>query len=166
MTARFVTERAELLKLRAEDADDLAVIAACLQDAVVLRRDMTYRPRERRFAAVLNRFRWEKERADAAAPRPARARRGERIRTGLHFDHVGAVKTRHLESDNAAALELLTIDARLDPAGGAEITLVFAGGGEIKLAAECIDCSLDDLTEPWSARARPAHPIDESGAKD
>ncbi|MBM3511364.1 MAG: DUF2948 family protein [Alphaproteobacteria bacterium] len=160
MTARFVTERAELLKLRAEDAEDLAVIAACLQDAVVLRRDMTYRPKERRFAAVLNRFRWEKEGADAAA------RRGERIRAGLHFDHVGAVKTRHLESDGGAALELLTIEARPDPAGGAEITLVFAGGGEIKLAAECVDCSLDDLTEPWSARARPAHPIDESGAKD
>ena len=71
------------LKLIAFDADDLAVISAHLQDAVLKVGDIAYLPRERRFAAVGNRFDW----ADAlrAATRPQEyARR----RTALRFERV------------------------------------------------------------------------------
>jgi hypothetical protein len=47
------------LKLRAEDRDDLAVISACLQDALVAVGDIAYVPEERSFVFVANRFRWE-----------------------------------------------------------------------------------------------------------
>ena len=47
------------LKLRAEDTEDLAVISACLQDALVAVRDLAYAPEEHSFLFVANRFRWE-----------------------------------------------------------------------------------------------------------
>ena len=50
---------ADILKLRGRDADDLEMIAAILQDALVPQAEMKYHPRERRFALMVNRFRWE-----------------------------------------------------------------------------------------------------------
>ncbi len=47
------------LKLRARDLDDMAVMAAMLQDAVVRPAEMTYQAREKRFVMVISRFRWE-----------------------------------------------------------------------------------------------------------
>src|SRR3954464_4968382 len=47
------------LRLRAEDAEDLAVISACLQDALVAVGDLAYDPNARVFLLVANRFRWE-----------------------------------------------------------------------------------------------------------
>ncbi len=52
----------ETIKLRAEDTEDLAVIAACLQDAIACLAEMAYEPNERRFAFVVERFRWEEPR--------------------------------------------------------------------------------------------------------
>ena len=46
----------DLLKLVALDQEDLAVISAHLQDAIVKVGDLTYLPRERRFALVARRF--------------------------------------------------------------------------------------------------------------
>jgi hypothetical protein len=46
------------LKLRAEDADDLAVLSACLQDALVPVRDLAYVADQKIFVFVANRFRW------------------------------------------------------------------------------------------------------------
>jgi hypothetical protein len=47
------------LKLRAEDDEDLGVISACLQDALIPLSDMEFLAAEMRFAFVANRFRWE-----------------------------------------------------------------------------------------------------------
>jgi len=45
------------LKIIARDAEDLAVVAACLQDALIPLNEMRYLPQERRFILVANRFR-------------------------------------------------------------------------------------------------------------
>ncbi len=59
----------EPLKLRAVDANDLAVIGACLQDALVPVQDMCFLADEHRFVMVANRFCWEKlEGPDGGAP--------------------------------------------------------------------------------------------------
>ena len=47
------------LTIAAEDADDLEIISAQLQDAVARVKDLVYLPKSRRFAAVFNRFKWE-----------------------------------------------------------------------------------------------------------
>jgi len=61
-------ESGAAFKLRAEDADDLAVISACLQDALVAVRDLAFVTQDHTFLMVANRFRWER------ALRPARGR--------------------------------------------------------------------------------------------
>ncbi len=148
------------LRLRAEDADDLTIIAACLQDAAVRVSDMTYLPRRRRFAVVLNRYRWEAEAAGGVS-----GRRGQRVRTGLHFDGVLGVRRVGFEqSDGDRVLELLTI-ACAPSDEGACLTMVFAGEAAVELSVECIDAILHDLTAPWETEFRPEHFLDRGPSK-
>jgi len=141
---------ATALKLRAEDADDLAVLSTVLQDALVAVGEMIYEPEEKRFVLVANRFRWEPE----AGTRP----RFERIFSGLRIDGVSRVQRRGFSpGDKDRLLVLLALHA----ADGA-IRLDFAGGGSIRLEVEKILCHLDDLGEPWPTRWRPRHPVDDA----
>ena len=151
------------LRLRAEDDEDLGVISACLQDAVTRQSDMSYRPREHRFAIVFNRYRWEREAVTEDDIAKARGDH-QRIRTGVHFDGCLGVKTKGLDGIAAdEILSLLAIECELLVDGAAEVDLVFAGGATIKMFLECIDCHLQDLSEPWEARGRPDHPLDAAG---
>lgn len=60
------------LRLLARGQEDLQIIAACLQDALVPLADVLYQKREKRFVMVANRFRWELlEPEDEAAETPA-----------------------------------------------------------------------------------------------
>tara|TARA_B100000686_G_scaffold347910_1_gene437702 strand:- start:1291 stop:1791 length:501 start_codon:yes stop_codon:yes gene_type:complete len=148
------------LRLRAEDVQDLMIISACLQDAVTRQRDMTYRPREQRFAIVFNRFRWERE-AVTNGQESLRGR-SQRIRTGVHFDGCLAVKSKGLDvGASSEVLSLLAIEYEPFNDGAAEIVLRFAGEAAIRMHLECIDCQLRDMTEPWEARTRPDHQLDD-----
>ena len=55
------------LRLLAEDEEDLKIISAHVQDAVVRVGDLAYLPKARRFALLLNRYRWEDD-ADVSPP--------------------------------------------------------------------------------------------------
>jgi hypothetical protein len=139
--------------LAAEDAEDLEVISARLQDAVGRLKDLVYLSKKRRFAAVLNRFKWEL---------PERGRDGGniRVRAGLHFDGVLSVRSRGLKRGAPNLIvSLLAIEfepkGEGDPAG--TISLTFAGGAVIELDVECIDAAVQDLGNVWAARGRPAH---------
>lgn len=48
-----------------------------------------------------------------------------------------------------------------DPQG--HVTLVFAGGGAVRLKVECVEAELKDLGPAWMARAKPAHPDEDAG---
>ena len=135
------------LTLAALDADDLQIISARLQDAVTRVGELVFLPKTRRFAAVLNRYRWE-------------AGDDTRVKAGLSFEGVTSAVARNVRRDDPeAVLCLLAIrfhaaDAAA-PAGTVE--LVFAGGGTMRLEVECIDATLSDLGAPYPARARPSH---------
>lgn len=147
------------LKLLIQDAEDLAVVAAHLQDSVVRVGDMRYLPRERRFVMLLNRFCWE----DAEEER--RLGPFRRTRAGLHFDGVSAVKCRNIDTKNRDdVLELLTIAFMPGAEPGGTVELVFAGDASVRLAVECVDGAVSDLTRPWLTLARPCHDeaLDES----
>jgi len=139
-----------VLTLAAEDAADLEVISARLQDAVAKVKDLVYLPKRRRFAAVFNRFQWE-----------AGARQGDlRVQSGLHFDGVLSVKSSHIKRGAPdAVVSLLAI--RFTPKGADDpagvIELIFSGGGTLKLEVECIDAGLSDVSSVWAARGRPEH---------
>ena len=142
--------KAPELTLAAEDAEDLEVISARLQDAVAPLKELAYLPKKRRFAALLNRFKWEDGRRSADL----------RVRSLLHFDGVLSVQSKNLKHGAPdAVVSLLTI--RFTPKGGedpgGEIELVFSGGGAMKLEVECIDAGLTDVSNDWAARGRPSH---------
>jgi len=138
------------MKLAAADTEDLEMLSARLQDAAGKLKDFAWLPRQRRFACVLNRYRWEE----------AKGLRGSRVRAGLRFDSVLDVKSQNIKRGAPdAVVSLLAIkftgNGAEDPGG--VIELVLAGGGTLRLTVECIDAELSDLTGPWEARARPVH---------
>lgn len=136
--------------LAAEDAEDLDVLSARLQDAVARVKDLVWLPKARRFAALFNRYKWEE------------GRHPLRVRAGLHFENVQSARSQNIRHDPEAVLSLLAIrftpHAGDDPSGTVE--LVFSGGGEIRLDVECIEATLSDVSGEWAARGRPAHEIE------
>jgi Protein of unknown function (DUF2948) len=140
------------LKLAAADAEDLQILSARLQDAVVKLKNVTWLPRKRRFAAVLNRLQWE----DGGKTR---------VRAGLHFDGVLKVQSHKVKlGAGEAVVSLLAVrftpnDAKENEEGdpGGVIEIVLAGGGAIRLTVECIDAELTDMTGAWAARGTPDH---------
>lgn len=145
------------LKLGALDAEDLAVISAHLQDAVLKVGDMAYLPSEQRFAAVVNRFDWSHGVDRSSGP-------WRRRRTALSFDRVFGVKTHGFDRNaRDTVLSLLAIEFSETEAPGGYITLVFAGGGAVRLEVECIETRLADLGAVWETASRPVHETEAGG---
>lgn len=153
---------AEGLRLRAADADDLKVISAIVQDAIIPICDVAFLPEERRFVAIANRFRWE----GGAEPRPAEdgftpdvESAFERTNCALRFQQVDRVSYRNLDlRDRTQMLSLLAIEMVEDG-----VVLHLAGGSDIKLHAPAVECYLEDLGEPWPTTLRPCHDGGEVG---
>jgi hypothetical protein len=140
------------LRLLAEDEEDLKIISAHLQDAVMRIGDLAYLARHRRFAALVNRFCWE----DCEE-----GNFGVRVQAGLHFDGVLKVQSQNLRQDDPDAVAvLLAIEFTPETDGSGIIDLLFSGGGRIKLEVECIEATLRDITDPRPAVARPAHDLE------
>ncbi|MFJ5369655.1 DUF2948 family protein [Bosea sp. CER48] len=139
------------LKLIALDPDDLAIVSAHLQDAVLKAADLRYLPAEKRFALALRRFDWEGAQQDK--------RRRRRRLTALHFDRVLSVRSAKLDKndpDKVLNLLAITFDQGEDPAG--DVTLHFSEGAAIRLSVECVEAQMKDLGPVWEAVATPGHP--------
>ncbi len=136
------------LRLLAEDADDLAVISAAVQDAIAKIGDIGWDAAGRRLTIGFNRFRWE-----------AGARKGgERVRSGLQLGSVLKVQQRNLRPGvKGAVISLLSISFEPGEAPGGVISLTFAGGGDLRCEVECIDAALVDVSTPWSTTHKPGH---------
>ncbi|MFM9939664.1 MAG: DUF2948 family protein [Hyphomicrobiaceae bacterium] len=144
------------LKLIALDAEDLAVLSAHVQDAVLKVADMTFQPQAKRFVGLVRRFDWTAPPAQGTAKAQPLRRQ-----TALRFERVLAARHQGIDlKARAEVLSLLAIQfaakAPDDPAG--TVTLVFAGGGAIQLDVECIEAELRDLGPMWRAKSRPQHP--------
>lgn len=140
----------EGLKLLAEDAGDLDIIAAAAQDAMLRVRDISFDGKARRFAAFINRFRWET--AGETGPY-------ERIRAAISFESVLSAKSRnvrHDASDALAAILSISFVPDAEPPGGT-VKVLLAGGGEIALEVECLDAVLVDVGPAWPTPRRPDH---------
>ena len=137
------------LRLRAEDVEDLAIISACVQDALVSVRDLAYDREARTFVLVANRFRWE------AAEGDSQAGHFERTLCAITFAEVDNVVYRGFQrSEEDRILCLLAIR----PADSATIDLDFSGRATIRLTAAAIRCRARDLGEPWPTAFHPDHP--------
>ncbi|MBZ9821475.1 DUF2948 family protein [Mesorhizobium sp. CA4] len=139
------------LKLIALDDQDLSIISAHVQDAVMKVSDLEYLPAVKRFVMTMNRFVWE-------AKSGLFRQHNERRQSVLHFDRVLGAKTSGISRDKPAeVLSLLAVSfiAISKPAGIVE--LVFSGGGTIMLDVECVEARLADVGGSWEATSRPVH---------
>lgn len=142
--ARFEDGREAPLNLGALDAEDLGVLSALVQDAVFPAAEMRWLPKERRFALLLNRFRWEDD---------GRTRHGaERVQAVLVFENVQKVSSQGVSrAEPDMILSLLSVDWHPAEAPGGAIELVLAGDGAIRLQVEALEVVLKDVTRPYRA---------------
>jgi hypothetical protein len=149
--ARFEDGADRPLRLWATDADDLRVVAALLQDAVVPVSELRFDRGARRFAALVNRFRWEDR------DRAAQAGDFERVQSLLVVrDVLGVASQGFARSDRDLVLSVLTIDFAPGADGAGEVILRLAGDGDIRLSVECLDVTVRDVTRPYLAPSRKA----------
>jgi hypothetical protein len=139
------------LKLAALDEEDLAVISAHVQDAVMKVADLAYLQAARQFLLTMNRFAWEKG-------RQGWFNAGERRRSLLAFGRVLSAKTHgidHGRKDDVLSLLAIRFSPAEPPSG--TIELVFSGDRTIRLEVECIEGRLADTGGAWRAVSRPTH---------
>jgi hypothetical protein len=142
------------LKLVALDKDDIEVVSAHVQDALVRVADIFWLPREHRFVMALNRFDWMSA-VDAKAGANPDYRR---CRTALRFERVNGCKCRDLNQRNRdARLNLLAVEFTENDSPAGVVTLTFSGGGAIRLDVECLEAELADLGEVSAAALCPDH---------
>ncbi|WP_171126174.1 MULTISPECIES: DUF2948 family protein [unclassified Ruegeria] len=154
--ASFHDGREAPLNLGAQDPDDLRVISTLTQDAVFPITEMTWRPSQRRFGLLLNRFRWEDKEAAALRDRPF-----ERVQSVLVFDSVLSVASQGIDrSDKDMVMSLLSVDFEAAEDGAGQVLLTLAGDGAIRLTVEALDATLKDVTRPYQAPSgqAPHHP--------
>ena len=137
------------LRLSALDADDLDVISAAVQDALVAVRDCAYFKDERRFVLLLNRFRWEADPSVEAAH--------SRTHSALVFNEIMGVQHHNIPlGEPDRMLELLAVILEND----GSVALRFATGRAIRLEIGRLACHLGDVGEPWPTPWKPAHPAE------
>ena len=140
----------EILKLIALERDDMEVVSAHLQDAVIKTSDIHWRPGESRVVIGLNRFDWEAANGEA----PTYWRR----RAALRFERVLSCKCRGCDAfSKDAVLNLLAIEFSETDAPGGTVTLTFSGGAALRLEVECVEVELIDLGPAWVTEACPIH---------
>jgi hypothetical protein len=144
----------DCLRLKAVDADDLSVIAACLQDALIPLSEMVYLPDEHRFLAAFTRFRRE------CLADPNACDGLTQCQSILAFNEVEAVKHHGIDPRfGGVKLEFLTMVAEPGSDGLITILLIFAGDMALQLRARGISATLSDFGEPWPAHAAPRHEL-------
>jgi len=148
-----------LLRIIALEPDDLGIISAHMQDAVLRIADINYSAKARQFSLVANRF--EIEQAEKSAPPHRRL-------TGISFSQVNAVRARRIrQGANEAVLSLLAIEfiaGKSAPDG--VIKLTFSGDGNIELDVECVEVQMEDLGPRWSTKNIPAHELPDEPANE
>ena len=145
MNASFEDVSFKPLRLVAFTVDDLEVISTMTQDAVFPSSEMILNSEKRRFAILLNRYLWEKNKSKNA----------ERAQAVLAFEDVKNVQTQNInKSDNNLALCLLNISFKAEEDGMGTIQIILSGGGKLRLQVEALEVSLRDVTQPYLAPSR------------
>ena len=148
--AKFEDGGESALHLKAMDAEDLQVISSLTQDAIFPAGEMTWDQFGRKFALLLNRFRWE--------DLPIAKRTGrdfERVQSVLVVGDVVKVASQGVDkSDPEMILSLLSMEFQPDVDGTGRVELMFAGDGAIAIEVEALDVTLKDVTRPYVAPSR------------
>ncbi|MDK9695551.1 MAG: DUF2948 family protein [Siculibacillus sp.] len=141
------------LRLLALDSEDLEVLSAHLQDAILKVGDIHWRADEKRVVLAVNRFVWE------SAGEKSR-RLFERRRAALRFDRVVRVRATGIPRDRPdTVLELLALRFTETEAPSGVVEAIFAGGGVLRIEVECLEAGLADLGAAWATGSCPEHGV-------
>jgi hypothetical protein len=141
------------LKLVALDREDMEIVSAHLQDALVKAADIHWRPAEKRVVVALNRFNWEA--ANGSAPE------FRRCHAALRFERVLACKCRNVDAvAKDQTLNLLAVAFDEKDAPGGAVILTFSGGAALRLDVECLEVELVDLGPTWPTECCPDHTVE------
>jgi hypothetical protein len=144
----------DLLKLVALDKEDLEIVSAHLQDAVVKVGEIVWQPEDHRLVVGLNRFDWEAANGSG--------REFRRRRAALRFDRVLACKCRNITpADKDKVLNLLAVDFAETDAPAGTVTMSFSGDIALRLDVECVESEVVDLGPVWTTTCCPCHEQDE-----
>lgn len=143
--ARFEDGVEAPLNVGAQDADNLQIMSALVQDSVFPSAEMRFVASEGRFAILLNRFRWED--GDKRAP--------ERVQSVLHFTEVSNVSSQGIDrADKDMILSILSVEFEPTEAPSGHVIMTLAGDGAIRLDVEALDVTLKDVTRPYVAPSK------------
>ena len=144
------------LNIGALDSEDLTVISAMVQDAVLPIGEISWKANQRRLALLINRFRWEDKTNAERQGRPV-----ERVQSLLVFDTVLSVASQGLDrSQKDLVLSVLSITMENAENGDCYLTVTLAGDGVLRIRVEAVEVHLRDVTRPYAAPSRksPHHP--------
>ncbi len=150
--ARFEDGLEAPLALAAADVEDVKILSALAQDAVLTVADIKYTRAKRQVVLLLNRFRWENG---------ARVSPPERVRSLLIVDDVLSMAAQGISPKaRDVVLSLLSVEWQAGEDGMGRLTLTFAGDGALALEVEAINLGLRDVTKPYQAPSgkTPSHP--------
>ena len=141
------------LKLIAKTEEDLRVVSAHLQDAIVNVSDVANLKKNKIFLMQLNRFMWEDVEKGVF-------RKNKRIRTILKFENVIKAYAKNINQlKGNKFLDFLAIETKQMIDNNYEMKIVFAGDSIIKIIAEAIEVTLDDQGEAWETKNIPKHKL-------
>ncbi|MEL6686442.1 MAG: DUF2948 family protein [Pseudomonadota bacterium] len=136
-----------MLKLIANDADDLKILASALQDAILRVGDIRFDPVARAVSLRVSRYRHE-------------SGVKERIECGVRIDGVMSLQSLGVSRDNKDAF-MVILDAVFEetdaPAG--QLDIMLAGGGALRVLVEGLDVLLADVGEPRATTSEPDHDL-------
>ena len=139
------------LKLIARTVEDLRVVSAYLQDAIVNLNEIANLKKNKILLLQLNRFMWEDVEKGLF-------RKNKRIRTILKFENVIKVKSRNINlAGKDKFLDFLTIETNQMTDNNYEMKILFAGGSIVKIISEIIEVTLDDQGDAWVTKNKPKH---------
>ena len=139
------------LKLIARTVEDLRVVSAHLQDAIVNTNDIANLKKNKILLLQLNRFMWEDVEKGVF-------RKNKRIRSILKFENVIKVKSRNINlAGKDKFLDFLTIETNQMIDNNYEMKILFAGDSIVKVTAEVIEVTLDDQGDAWDTKNKPKH---------
>jgi len=144
------------VRLMAQDAQDLSIISALMQDAIGKTSEIGWFPAKRLFALVVNRFRWE----DVEAAQEE-GREYERVRAGIHVQDVAAAKFRGFDVEKGQEVfEILSVTFTPGEDGTGHVIVDCAGGAGFDLQVETLDVRMADMDTVWRTEHLPRHEIE------
>ena len=140
--ARFEDGPSRPLNLGAHDLEDLNIISALAQDAILPLSQISWNKSRHRLALLINRLRREE-----TPDHPERVQSLLVINTALTLSAQGSINNG---KESILSLLAITFTPDNEPPGGI-LTLTFAQNTALRARVEAIDITLRDVTRPYLA---------------